>query len=120
MRRKKPMFSLRVSVMRILVISMAALLTLAGTFLAYTMSQHHGQIEERDVEALVSAGNELARAYNNLRRAVNAIYSTGAFFEGAQAEGDGAEKATLRWLLKTKAAAALITWLSMGILSLMM
>ena len=92
MKRQKPMIGLRKSVMRILVISMAALLTLSGTFLAYTMTQYHRQIDEVDMGLLQSANSEMNRAYDNLRRAVNAIYSTGAFFEGNAAEENGAEK----------------------------
>ena len=92
MKRQKPMFSLRKSVMRILVISMAVLLMLSGTFLVYTVSQYHGKIEERDMDLLQNTGSELNRSYDNMRRAVNAIYSTNAFFEGASLEKSGSEK----------------------------
>ena len=90
-KHQKTMFSLRKSVLRILVIGMAALLLLAGALLVVTMSQHHRQVDDHDVELLQSANSELNRAYDNMRRAVNAIYSTGAFFEGSPAEESGAE-----------------------------
>ena len=90
-KHQKTMFSLRKSVLRILVIGMAALLLLAGALLVFTMSQHHRQVDDHDVELLQSANSELNRAYDNMRRAVNTIYSTGAFFEGSPAEESGAE-----------------------------
>ena len=94
MKRQQPMFSLRKSVMRILVIGMAALLLLAGALLVFTMSQYHRQVDEHDVDLLQNANGELNRAYDNMRRAVNAIYSTGAFFEGSPADESGAENTT--------------------------
>jgi len=92
--KRQPMFSLRKSVLRILVIGMAALLLLAGALLVFTMSQYHRQVEEHDMDLLQSANGELSRAYDNMRRAVNAIYSTGAFFEGSLADQGGAENTT--------------------------
>ena len=94
MKRQKRMFSLRKSVMRILVIGMAALLLLAGALLVFTMSQYHRQVDEHDMDLLQSANGELNRAYDNMRRAVNAIYSTGAFFEGSPGNESGAENST--------------------------
>ena len=94
MKRQRSMFSLRKSVLRILVIGMAALLLLAGALLVFTMSQYHRQVDEHDVDLLQSANGELNRAYDNMRRAVNAIYSTGAFFESSPANESAAENTT--------------------------
>ena len=91
-KRQRPMFSLRKRVLRILAIGMTALLLLAGALLVFTMSQYRRQVDEGDMAQLRSANSELNRAYDNLRRAVNAIYSTGAFFEANMAEESVAEQ----------------------------
>lgn len=94
MKRLRPMFSLRKSVMRILVIGMTALLMLSGTLLAFTMSEYHREINEKDMAVLQNVSGELSYACDNLRRAISAIYSTSALFEGSPAGQSGGEKMT--------------------------